>query len=132
MERLEILLNGKRLALLAASLCSAGLGHHLLLSRTLPQRSEARAKLFRKELRLFKGRKVPALRDLVVMDQFGIRLLCPALRSRIELVGKHTHGYRNGDALRVEVPTFAPVLPIETGPGERRVRQPSDRDVVED
>src|SRR5215469_12146978 len=41
---------------------------HLLLSVLRPQRSEARAKLFRKELRLFPGRKVPALGQLVVVD----------------------------------------------------------------
>src|ERR1700735_3247669 len=50
------------------------------------QRSEARANLFCKELRLFPSREVAAFFHLVVVDQFGIRLLCPALRRRIEFV----------------------------------------------
>src|SRR5713101_6102763 len=37
-----------------------------------------------------------------------------------------------GDAFGIEIPEFAPILPIETGARERRVRQPGDRDVVED
>jgi hypothetical protein len=32
----------------------------------------------------------------------------------------------------IEKPEFAPILPIETGARKRRVRQPGDRDVVED
>src|SRR6266849_5246293 len=96
----------------------------------LAQRSEARANLFRKELRLFPGRKVPAFLHLVVMDQFGIHPLCPAPRGWIEFVREDAHGNRDGDAFGVEIPEF--VLPIETGARKRRVRQPGDRDVVED
>src|SRR5579862_9731783 len=66
------------------------------------------------------------------MDQLGIRLLCPTPRSRIELVGKDAHGNRDGDAFGIEIPELAPILPIEPGAGKRRVRQPSDGDVVED
>src|SRR5215467_8414722 len=65
------------------------------------------------------------------MNQFGIRLLCPALWSRIEFVREDAHGNRDGDAFGIEIP-FAPILPIETGARKRRVRQPGDRDVVED
>src|SRR6266404_1533812 len=96
------------------------------------QRSEAHANLFCKEFRLFPGRKVPAFRKLVVMDQFGKSLLRPAPRSWIEFVRKYADGNRDGDALDIEIPEFAPVLPIETGARKRRVRQPGDRDVVED
>ena len=66
------------------------------------------------------------------MDEFGICLLCPAPRGRIEFVREDAHGNRDGDAFGIEIPEFAPILPIETGAGKRRVRQPGDRDVVED
>jgi hypothetical protein len=81
---------------------------------------------------LFPGRKVPALVDLVVMDQFGIRPLRPAPWSRIEFVREDAHGNRDGDAFGIEIPEFPPILSIETGARKRRVRQPGDRDVVED
>ena len=38
------------------------------------------------------------------MDEFGIRLLRPAPRSRIEFVGEDAHGDRDVDALDIEVP----------------------------
>ena len=69
--------------------------------------------------------------ELVVMDEFGIRPLCPAPRGWIELVREDAHGNRDGDAFGIEIP-FAPILPIETGARKRRVRQPGERDVVED
>ena len=65
------------------------------------------------------------------MDQFRIRLLCPAPRGCIEFVREDAHGNRDGDAFGIEIP-FAKILPIETGARERGVRQPGDRDVVED
>src|SRR6202140_1835934 len=65
------------------------------------------------------------------VDQFGKRLLCPAPRGWIEFVREDAHGNRDGDAFGIEIP-FAPVLPIETGARKRRVRQPGERDVVED
>ena len=74
---------------------------------------------------------MPAFVELVVMDQFGIRPLCPAPRGWIEFVRKDAHGNRDGDAFGIEIP-FAPVFPVETGARKRRVRQPGDRDVVED
>jgi hypothetical protein len=104
----------------------------LALPKKLPQRSEARANLFRKEVRLFPGRKVPALGDLVEVNKPGVRPLRPAPRSRIEFVGKDAHGNGDGDAFDAEIPEFAPILPIETGAGKRCVRQPRDRYVVED
>ena len=64
------------------------------------------------------------------MDPFGIRLLCPTPWGWIEFVREDAHGNRDGDAFRIEVP-FAPILPIEASAGKRRVRQPGDRDVVE-
>ena len=67
------------------------------------------------------------------MDQSGIHPLCPAPGGWIEFVREDAH--RNGDggadAFNVEKRRSL-VLPVETGAGKRRVRQPGDRDVVED
>ena len=80
---------------------------------------------------LFPGRKVSAFRDFVVMDEFRIRPLCPAPRGRIELIREDAHRNWDGDAFGIEIP-FAKIFPVETGARKRRVRQPGDRDVVED
>ena len=64
------------------------------------------------------------------MDEFRIRSLRPTPRGLILLARKDAHGYRNGDALGVE--EAALVLPVETGRGDPGVRQPIERDVVED
>ena len=75
---------------------------------------------------------MPAFGELVVMNEFRIRLLCPTPRSLIQLVGKDAHGNRDGDALDTEERNLPESLPIETRPGNRRVRQPGKRDVVQD
>ena len=72
-----------------------------------------------------------ALGELIVVNQFRIRSLRPAARRRIEFVREDAHGDGDGNALGVEIP-FAKIFPVKTGAGKRRVRQPSDRDVVED
>ena len=54
------------------------------------------------ELRLLPGREVAAFVELVVVDQLRIRLLRPAPRRRIDLVGKGAHGDRDLDAPDVE------------------------------
>ena len=66
------------------------------------------------------------------MDQLGKRAFCPAPRGWIQLVRENAYRNRDGDAFGIEIPEFAPILPIETGARKRRVRQPGDRDVVED
>src|SRR5258705_7354503 len=66
------------------------------------------------------------------MDELGKGLLGPAARGWIEFVREDAHGNRDGDAFGIEIPEFAKSLPIETGARKRRVRQPGDRDVVED
>jgi hypothetical protein len=63
------------------------------------------------------------------MDEVGIGLLCPTPRHLIELVRKDAHGYRDGDALRVEEAEL--VFPIETSRRNPCVRQPVVGDVVE-
>src|SRR5262245_60792509 len=70
--------------------------------------------------------------ELVKMNQFGIRPLCPTAWSGIEFVREDAHGNRDGDAFGIEIPKFAPILPIETGARKSRVRQPGDCDVVKD
>ena len=67
--------------------------------------------------------------ELVVVDELGIRPLRPAPRGLIELVGKDAHGNRDGDVLGAKKREL--VLPVEAGRGDRRVRQPEERDVVE-
>src|SRR5215212_2036907 len=82
-------------------------GTHLLAKRR-----EAVANLFREQLRLFPGREVAALVELVVVDEVGICLLGPTPRHLIEIVRKDAHGYGHGDALRVE--EAKRVLSVET------------------
>ncbi len=64
------------------------------------------------------------------MNELGIRPFRPAPWSRIELVREDAHGNRDGDAFGIEIP-LAPIFPVETGARNPRVRQPGDRDVVE-
>src|SRR5579862_522163 len=73
---------------------------------------------------------MPALGEFVEVDEFWIFLLGPAPWSWIEFVGEDADGDRNGDTFDIEIP-FAKVLPVKTGAGKRSVRQPRDRDVVE-
>src|SRR5215470_10985764 len=94
------------------------------------QRLEASSNLLREDLWLFPGRKVATLIDLVVVDELGECPLRPTTRGRIELVRKDAHGDRDGDALDAEIRKL--VLPVEAGRRKSRVRQPGERDVVED
>ena len=75
------------------------------------QRSKRRANVFGEELRLFPGRKVSAHVVLLVKHQFGIRLFRPALRRRIDLVGKRAHASRDLHARNVEEAEL--VFPVE-------------------
>jgi hypothetical protein len=82
-------------------------------------------------LRLFPGREVAASVELVEMDEVvGIRALCPGPRCLVQLVGKDADGKRNGDVLGLEEARLA--LPVETSGGNPGVREPVERDVVED
>ena len=95
----------------------------------LAQGFEAGAHLLGQELRLLPGGEVSTLGQLVVVDQVGIGLLGRTPRW-IEFVREDAHGNRDGDAFGIEIP-LAPIFPIETGARNPRVRQPGDRDVVE-
>jgi hypothetical protein len=73
---------------------------------------------------------VPTLVNLVVIDELVIRSLHPASRRLIVLAGKGAYGSWDGDVggvVKVDV-TF----PIVARRRNRRVRQPVERDVVED
>src|SRR3954468_10874024 len=100
------------------------------LRRLVAERPEARAQLLREELRLFPSREMPALLELVVVDELRIGALCPALRCWTDLIRKDAHCNRDGDAFDTQIREL--VLPVQTRPGKRRVRQPGERDVVED
>src|SRR5260370_19815080 len=93
-------------------------------------RSHPRGHFFSKGLGLSPSRKVPAFVELVVVDQFGIRPLRPTARAQIDLVRKGAYGNGDGNAFDTEIREFA--FPVEACSGNRRVRQPGDRDVVED
>src|SRR5262245_13917259 len=94
------------------------------------QRLESGANFSHEQSRLFPGREVAALLDLVVIDEVGIRLLRPVPRGLILLPRKDGYGYRNLDAFGVE--EAALVFPIEARRRDPRVRQPVKGDVVED
>src|SRR5215213_5040913 len=96
----------------------------------LPQRLEPYAHLIHQKLRLFPRRKVPALVELVVVDEVGIRPLGPAARGLILLVRKNAYRNRDGDVLGAKVDLREP-LPIKTPRRDCCVRQPEQRDVVE-
>src|SRR4051794_31420601 len=103
-------------------------------STKLPERFERLAHLLAEDLRLFPGREVAAFFEAVVVNQFGIRLLCPAPGGCVDLVGEGADGNRDLDAHGVEEAArrMVRVVPIELRRGDRGVRQPIERDVVED
>src|SRR6266568_5367798 len=98
------------------------------------KRLEARAHLGDEELGLLPRREVAALGELVVVDELRIRPLRPPLRGGVDLLGKDAHGDGNLDAPGVEEAALrnSPEFPVEPRRGDRRVREPVVRDVVED
>src|SRR6202171_3414883 len=81
------------------------------LDRFFPQRPEARAKLFGKQLRLFPGSEMAALFHLVVVDEIGIGPLRPGPGRLVEFVREDAHGSWDFDALGAEKGEL--ILPIE-------------------
>src|SRR4051812_38605302 len=94
------------------------------------QRPERRPHLLGEHGRLFPGGKVAAFLEPVVINELWICLFRPAPRGLIELVWKGADAGGDGNVLRREERQFA--LPVETSRGDLRVRQPIERDVVED
>jgi hypothetical protein len=66
------------------------------------------------------------------MDQSGVHPLRPTPWRWIKSVGQDAHGNRDRDAFGIEIPEFAPILPVETSARKCRVRQSGNGDVVED
>src|SRR4051812_1052903 len=96
----------------------------------LAQRLERRAQLVDEELGLFPCGEVASFGQPVVMNQLGERLLGPALWALIKLIGKSADG--NGD---LDIPGREKgeiVFRIQTSRRDRGVRQPEERDVVQD
>src|SRR4051812_30450057 len=60
----------------------------------LPERPERCADFSREQLGLFPGREVPALVDLVEVDEIAISAPGPGLGSSVDLVRKHGDGDR--------------------------------------
>src|SRR5687768_739640 len=96
----------------------------------MANRPERGSDFLGEEMWLLPGGEVTTLVDLVVVDEAGIRPLRPTPRRLILLARKHAHGDRDGNPLGVE--EAAPVFPVETRRGDARVREPVERDVVED
>jgi hypothetical protein len=109
---------------------SGGQARAPFASDQFAQRPEPRPELGGEELRLLPGREVTALVHLVVVDEPGIRPLGPAPGRLVLFAGEYAHGDRDGNAFGVE--KAALVFPIETRRGDARVRQPVERDVVQD
>jgi hypothetical protein len=79
----------------------------------LSQRLEPCAHHIHQELRLFPRREMPALVELVVIDEVGIGLLRPSPRRMVDLVRKDAQRNRDCDVLWAQVGLGEP-LPIET------------------
>jgi hypothetical protein len=92
--------------------------------------AQRRANVAREELRLLPGGEVVAAVEFVGEDELGVRTFSSASRRSIELVREHAHGNRNGGALDVE--EVQGVLPIDPTRRHPSVRQPRDREVVDD
>src|SRR6516162_1133925 len=83
---------------------------------------------------LFPGCEVRAFGMIAVVDKLYIGFLRPALRRLVNLFPKCTHADRKLDASHIEEAAcrqIMPRIPIETRRGDRGVRQPIKRDVVE-
>src|SRR5215213_4436775 len=96
----------------------------------LAQRTERGTEFFREELWLLPRGEVAAAVERVEVDEVWIRALRPAARSRVDLIGEDTDGSRDRHVLGCEKGKLA--LPIETSGRNSGVREPVERDVVED
>src|SRR5215471_6650496 len=101
---------------------------------TSPSRSAHRlergSEFLRDDRRLLPRCEVPALFSLVVINEVGIRPLGPAPRGLVLLAGKDADRCRELHAPHAE--EAALVYPVDTRGGHARVRQPEQRDVVEE
>jgi hypothetical protein len=72
---------------------------------------------------------VSAFVELVEIDELVIGLLCPTARGLVVLTRKYADGGRDGDVSSVVKAEVQ--FPIEASRGNRRIRQPVQRKVVE-
>src|SRR5262245_64451502 len=93
------------------------------------QRTETCAKVIHNRPRLLPRGKVSAFRVPLIVDQLRVGLFDPTPRGRTYFIREHTHGRRDGNAFRCKESEL--VLPIETRRRNTSVRQPVERDVVE-
>ena len=76
---------------------------HFLLSWEEPYRSDLKPARISSEKSFGCSQAAKsALVEPVVMNEFGLRPLCPIPRSWIQLVRRHAHGNRDGDAFDTE------------------------------
>ena len=68
--------------------------------------------------------------DLAEVDEVGVGPLGPAARGLVDLLGEDGDGGRDGYALDPE--EVVGILPVQPGRGNRSVRQPVEREVVQD
>jgi hypothetical protein len=94
------------------------------------ERPEGRPQFVSENRRLLPSGEVSTLVGSVVINELGVGPLGPAPRGLILLAGKDGHRHRNGDTLGVEEATL--IFPIEARRRDTRIRQPIERDVVED
>src|SRR5688500_5432406 len=98
----------------------------------LTQRPEGRPDLGREQLRLLPRGEVPALVDLLPIDELLEALLAPAPWRAVNLARKYGYGHRDlADLDRVERPSLA-LRGVPVGARGRRagVGEPVERDVV--
>src|SRR5262245_32767844 len=106
----------------------------LVNSDRLAQRSERGAELLREQFWLFPRRKVSAFVGFVPIDELVEGLLSPTARSTVDLPGEDRHCDRDLRDLNC-VERSAPALrrvPVGPRRGGAGVREPIERDVVED
>src|SRR5215470_2398186 len=117
--------------------CSPRLRATTDLPSKLAQRPERCPELGCEELGLLPSREMPALVDLMIVGEVAIRTSCPGLGRSIDIVRKYGDGHRQRDLrgllrTRGNYTASSAVLPIQAPGRGRRVRQPVERDVVED
>src|SRR6476469_604998 len=88
----------------------------------LSQRFESCTQVCDQKLRLLPCGKVATFVELVIIDEFRIRLLCPASRCLVEFFGKSAHCCRDRNVFRSEKWKLA--FPKQAILGNCRIRKP--------
>src|SRR4051812_49246384 len=99
-------------------------------NRLLAKRPQACSHLLHEKVGLFPSGEVSAFRDFIEMNEIAVGPLRPASRTLVNFLRKDADSRRNGDA-KVLKEAFLE-LGIQTGRGHPGVRQPRQRNVIED